>query len=43
VLGSLRIADLVRHRLATIEPASAVTMVDAAFRADQPPYCTTRF
>jgi hypothetical protein len=43
VLGSLRLADLVRHRLATIEPAGAANLVDAAFRADQPPYCMTRF
>jgi predicted acetyltransferase len=43
VLGSLRVADLVRHRLAAVEPASATGLVDAAFRADQPPYCTTRF
>lgn len=43
VLGSLRVQDLVRHRLATVEPAHAVSRIDAAFRADQPPYCTTRF
>jgi predicted acetyltransferase len=43
VLGSLRVADLVRHRLATVEPIGALQLVDAAFRADQPPYCTTRF
>ena len=43
VLGSLRVRDLVRHRLATIEPARAADIVDAAFRADQPPVCTTRF
>ncbi len=43
VLGSLRVSDLVRHRLATVEPARAQHLVDAAFRADQPPYCTTRF
>ncbi len=43
VLGSLRVQDAVRHRLATVEPPRATTIVDAAFRADQPPYCTTRF
>ena len=43
VLGSLRVRDVVRHRLAAVEPARALDMVDAAFRADQPPYCTTRF
>jgi hypothetical protein len=43
VVGSLRVQDVVRHRLATVEPAGATAMVDAAFRADQPPYCTTRF
>jgi predicted N-acetyltransferase YhbS len=43
VLGSLRVRDVVRHRLATVEPARATTLVDGAFRADQPPYCTTRF
>jgi predicted N-acetyltransferase YhbS len=43
VLGSLRVADLVRHRLATVEPARAANLVDAAFRADRPPYCMTRF
>lgn len=43
VLGSLRVRDVVRHRLATVEPARATNLVDAAFRADQPPYCTTRF
>jgi hypothetical protein len=43
VLGSLRVQDAVRHRLATVEPPRATAIVDAAFRADQPPYCTTRF
>lgn len=43
VLGSLSVRDAVRHRLATVEPAGALAMVDAAFRADRPPYCTTRF
>jgi predicted N-acetyltransferase YhbS len=43
VVGSLRVRDLVRHRLASVEPAHALGTVDAAFRADQPPYCTTRF
>ncbi|HEY0383073.1 MAG TPA: GNAT family N-acetyltransferase [Candidatus Elarobacter sp.] len=43
VLGSLRVRDVVHHRLATVEPARALDIVDAAFRADQPPVCTTRF
>jgi predicted acetyltransferase len=43
VLGSLRLRDVVHHSLATVEPARALDIVDAAFRADQPPYCTTRF
>jgi GNAT superfamily N-acetyltransferase len=43
VVGSLSVRDLVRHRLATVEPAHAADIVDAAFRADQPPVCTTRF
>jgi hypothetical protein len=43
VVGSLSVRDLVRHRLATVEPAHAVDIVDAAFRVDQPPVCTTRF
>jgi predicted acetyltransferase len=43
VLGSLRVRDAVLHRLATVEPAHATNIVDAAFRADQPPICTTRF
>jgi GNAT superfamily N-acetyltransferase len=43
VLGSLTVRDVVRHRLATVEPARSLDVVDAAFRADQPPYCTTRF
>ena len=41
--GRCSVRDVVRHRLATVEPARALAMVDAAFRADQPPYCTTRF
>jgi len=43
VVGSLSVKDVVRHRLATVEPARAADIVDAAFRADQPPVCTTRF
>jgi predicted acetyltransferase len=43
VLGALRVRDVVRHRLATVEPAHAANLVDAAFCADQPPHCTTRF
>jgi predicted N-acetyltransferase YhbS len=43
VMGSLRLRDVVRHRLATLEPRAKLGLVDAAFRADQPPICTTRF
>jgi GNAT superfamily N-acetyltransferase len=43
VLGSLGVRDVVRHRLATVEPARTTDIVHAAFRADQPPICTTRF
>jgi predicted acetyltransferase len=43
VMGSLRLRDVVRHRLATLEPREQLDRVDAAFRAEQPPYCTTRF
>jgi hypothetical protein len=42
-MGSLRLRDVVRHRLATLEPRAMLDRVDAAFRADQPPQCTTRF
>lgn len=43
VLGSLTVRDAVRHRVAALEPRSALARVDAAFRTEQPPYCTTRF
>jgi len=43
VVGSLRPADLVRHRLATIEPRGMLAPVDTAFAAPQPPFCATRF
>jgi hypothetical protein len=43
VMGSLPVRDAVRHRLATVDPARATDIVDAAFRADQPPVCMTRF
>ena len=43
VLGSLRLRDVVAHRLATLEPADALASVDAAFRSETPPQCTTRF
>jgi GNAT superfamily N-acetyltransferase len=43
VLGSLRLRDVVAHRLATFEPADKLALVDAAFRASNPPQCTTRF
>lgn len=43
VMGSLRVTDVVRHRLATLEPRGMLEAVDAAFAAPQPPFCATRF
>ncbi len=43
VLGSLRLRDAVRHRLATLEPRERLPAADAAFAVAQPPICTTRF
>lgn len=43
VMGSLRLRDVVRHRLATVEPRAKLAEVDAAFRADRPPVTMTRF
>jgi predicted N-acetyltransferase YhbS len=43
VMGSLRLDDLVRHRLATLEPRAQQRVVDAALRVGPPPRCTTRF
>lgn len=43
VMGSLRLRDVVRNGLATVEPSAKLDMLDAAFRAGQPPHCTTRF
>ena len=43
VMGSLRLADVVRHRLATLEPAARLGQIDAALRTVEPPMCTTRF
>ncbi|MDB5041953.1 MAG: putative GCN5-like N-acetyltransferase [Candidatus Eremiobacteraeota bacterium] len=43
LVGSLALRDLVRHRLASIEPASALASVARAFAADQPPASTARF
>jgi hypothetical protein len=43
VMGSLRLRDVVRHRLATLEPRERLGMVDAALAAAQPPFCATRF
>jgi predicted acetyltransferase len=43
VMGSLRLRDVVRHRLASLEPRERLEMVDAAFAAEQPPVCATRF
>jgi predicted acetyltransferase len=43
VMGSLRLGDVVRHRLAALEPREQLEMVDAAFAVAQPPFCATRF
>jgi predicted acetyltransferase len=43
VAGSLRLRDVVRHGIATVEPRERAAAVDAAFAADRPPICTTRF
>jgi predicted acetyltransferase len=43
VLGSLRLRDVVKQRLASVEPPTMLAQVDAAFRADEKPQCTTRF
>lgn len=43
VVGSLRLRDLVRHRLAAVEPAGALGRVADFFHTDEPPLCTTRF
>ena len=37
VMGSLRLRDVVRYRLATLEPRELLGTVDAALAADQPP------
>ncbi|GAC1309408.1 MAG: hypothetical protein NVS2B3_09480 [Vulcanimicrobiaceae bacterium] len=43
VVGSLGLRALVRHRLATLEPASMFATVARAFHTDAPPLCETRF
>jgi predicted N-acetyltransferase YhbS len=43
VMGSLRLRDVVRHRLAALEPRERLETVDAAFAVAQPPVCATRF
>ncbi|BDE08192.1 hypothetical protein WPS_34680 [Vulcanimicrobium alpinum] len=43
VAGSLRLRDVARHRLATVEPASALPRVAELFDTQTPPVCTTRF
>jgi predicted N-acetyltransferase YhbS len=43
VVGSLRLRDVVRNQLATLEPYTMLDAVDVAFRAPMPPHCTTRF
>jgi predicted acetyltransferase len=43
VVGSLRLRDIVRNGLAAVEPRAMTDRVDAAFLADEPPVCITRF
>lgn len=43
LVGSLRLRDVVRLGLASVGPADRLAMIDAAFAADEPPICTTRF
>ena len=43
IAGSLRLHDLVRHRLATVTPNGALDRVAALLDAPQRPVCTTRF
>lgn len=43
VVGSLDLPALVRHRLASLEPAGMLARVARAFSADQRPVCNTRF
>ncbi|HEV3085834.1 MAG TPA: GNAT family N-acetyltransferase [Candidatus Elarobacter sp.] len=43
VLGSLRLRDAVANRLATLEPADKLALLDAAFRSEEKPRCNTRF
>ncbi|GAC1459129.1 MAG: GNAT family N-acetyltransferase [Vulcanimicrobiaceae bacterium] len=43
IAGSVRLRDLLHHRLATLEPASAQRRVAQIVDADLPPVCTTRF
>jgi predicted acetyltransferase len=43
IAGSLDLHALLRHRLATLEPAGALERVTRALQADQRPLCTTRF
>lgn len=43
VMGSLRLNEVVRHGLASVEPPARLAQVDAVFRAADPPQCMTRF
>jgi predicted acetyltransferase len=43
LVGSLALRDLVRHRLASVEPISALAPLARAFAADEPPASTARF
>ncbi len=43
VVGSLDLRALVRHRLATLEPASLLPRAARAFAVDQRPICNARF
>jgi hypothetical protein len=43
VAGSLRLDDLLRHRLASVDPPAARERVGRLLDAAQRPHCTTRF
>lgn len=43
LVGSLALGDLLRYRLAAVEPASATAQVARLFAVERPPQCTARF
>jgi predicted N-acetyltransferase YhbS len=43
VVGSLSVRDAVRHRIASVEPSTALDAVSRVLHADQPPATTARF